>query len=803
MFSDLRFAYRLLLKNPGTTLAAVAALGFGIGLSTAIFNAFSAVMLRPLPHIRDEHRLVFVNSQQLSQPDSYYELSLPDFLDLRDQAKTFTGLTTATGKTVIFTSGETPERVMGSDISAEGFAMLGVEPVRGRLFTPADAAPDATPTAILGYGLWQRRFGGSDDVIGRTEVMNGRPTTIIGVLPAGFAFPDGHELWTPLVYKPDPKTRDSHYLGGWARLRDGVTLDEARTEVAAIAARLALEYKSTNAGKTFALRLVRDEATEDTSQLMRLMLGAAIFVLLIACANVANLLLAKAAARSHEIAIRVSVGATRGRIVRQVLTESLLLGLLGGGFGMLVGVWANGLLLGAVPSADIPFWMSFDFDWRVFAFAAGAAVVSSMIFGLFPALQVSRSTALEMKEGSRGSTGGRRTQRLRQALVVAQIALSAVLLIGAGLFVRSFLKLQATPTGYDGEGVITFRVGMPPSQFKDAAEIRRFFHELTPRLEQVPGVVAVGSTSLLPAQGNNSNAFVLEGQALPATVADSSQTTARTVSAGYFATMRIPLLRGRGFGAADTRESPRVAVVDQKFVDRWCQGVDPTGRRVRFGYQATDEPRWMTIVGVAGNVPSHLERPYLNGAIYQLADQIDYNFISYAVRVNGDPSAFGPALQRAVMSVRPDIPIYNVSTMRRVEQLAYWERGFFSQVFSAFGLGALFLAALGVYGVMAYSVAQRTPEIGVRMALGASPRDVLRLVGRQGLALVGTGLAVGIVAALGLTRLMGTLLFEVKPNDPPTYFILTSVLAGVGLIACWLPARRATRVDPIVALRSD
>ncbi|MBA4137136.1 MAG: hypothetical protein C0518_07455 [Opitutus sp.] len=803
MLHDLRFALRLLTKQPGTTLAAIVALGFGIGLATAIFNAFSAVMLRPLPHIRNEHRLVFVNSLNLKQVDGYYELSEPDFLDLRAHAKTLEGLTTSTRKTVIFGTGENPERVLGADISVEGFSMLGVQPVRGRLFTPADAEPSASPVAILSHALWQRRFGGKDDVVGRVEILNGTATTIIGVLPAGFTFPDTEEIWTPLHYKNEPNSRASHGLSGWARLRDGVSLDEARAEVAALGARLALEHPTSNENKGFGLRLVREEATEDTALLMRLMLGAAIFVLLIACANVANLLLAKAAGRAHEIAIRVAVGATRGRIIRQVMTESLLLGVLGGALGMLVGVWANSLLLRAVPAVEIPFWMSFDFDWRVFAFAAGAAIISSMFFGLFPAVQASRGAALEMKDGARSVTGSRRSRVMRQSLVIAQVALSAVLLIGAGLFVRSFLKLQATPTGYDARGVVTFRVGLPPTQFKDQAETRRFFEQLAPRLAEVPGVTAVGATTILPSAGNNSNAFLLEGQTLPRNVSESTQTTARMVSAGYFSTMKIPLLRGRFFGPTDTRESTRVAIVDQQFVDKYLPGQDPLGKRVRFGYLESDDVEWLTIVGVVGNVPSRIDRPYERGAIYQLMEQNDLNFVSYVVRVAGDPATFGPALQRAVLAVKPGIPIYDVRTQDHIERVAYWQRRFFGQVFSAFGVGALFLAALGVYGVMAYSVTQRTPEIGVRMALGASQNDVLRLISRQGFVLVSSGLAIGVVAALGLTRLMAGLLYGVSPSDPPTYFALTTLLGVVGLVACWLPARRATLVDPLVALRSE
>ncbi len=803
MLTDLRFALRLLLKHPGTTLAAVIALGFGIGMATAIFNAFSAVLLRPLPHIRDEHRLVFVNSLDLRKPEGYYELSLPDFLDLRRMATSIEGLTTATRKTVIFGTGDEPERVLGADISVEGFGMLGVKPHRGRLFSAADGQADATPVAILSYALWQRRYGGSDAVLDRTEIMNGIPTAIVGVLPPGFQFPDNEELWTPMIYKEDPDARASHNYGGWARLRDGVSLDEARAEVAALGARLALEHKTTNAGKGFALRPVREEATDDSALLMRLMLGAAIFVLLIACANVANLLLARAAGRAHEIAIRISVGATRARIVRQVLTESLLLGALGGLGGLLVAVWANGLLLSAIPAVEIPFWMTFDFDWRVFAFAAGASMLSALVFGLFPALQASRSTALEMKEGARNVTGNRRTRALRQGLVVSQVALSAVLLIGAGLFVRSFLKLQATPTGYDARDVLTFRVGLPQAQFKDPEEVRRFFRDLTTHLREVPGVVAAGATSLLPSNGNNNNAFLLEGQELPRSIADATQTLERMVSTGYFETMRIPLLRGRSFAITDTRDTPRVAVVDQQFVDRWMGGRDPLGQRVRFGYLPAEKDEWLTIVGVVGNVPPRVDRPYERGSIYRLAEQGDYNFISYAVRTAGDPATFGPALQRAVLDVKPGIPIYDVRTQTQIEAVAYWQRRFFGQVFGAFGLGALFLAALGVYGVMSYNVTQRTPEIGVRMALGASPGEVLKLIGRQGFTLVALGLGIGLVSALGLTRFMAALLYGISPSDPPTYFLLTSVLALVGLVACWLPARRATQVDPMVSLRAE
>lgn len=809
ILADLRFAARLLAKSPWFTLAAVVALGFGIGVSTAVFNTFSAVLLRPFPHIADEDRLVYLNSQQIKNPESIYELSLPDFLDIRAQSKTLEGLTTVTPRTMIFAGGDKPERVLGASISVEGFAMLGVKPIRGRLFRPEEGDPKAAPVAILGYPLWQRRYGGKNDVIGRVETINGAKHTIIGVMPAGFAFPDNHEMWTPLVYEPKPDQRASHYLAGWARLKPGVTLDEAQSELTTIAARLAREYKSYNHDKTFLARSARDEATADVAVLMRLMLGATVFVLLIACANVANLLLARAAARGNEIAIRVSVGATRGRIVRQVLTESLLLGMLGGMAGLLIAMWTDSLILAAVPREEIPFWMTFDFDWRVFAYASIAAVGSSLAFGLFPALQISRNTAMELREGGRAATGSRRARLVRQCLVVGQIALSAVLLIGAGLFVRSFLKLQSAAPGFDPEGVITFRVGLPPTQFKDKAQIQQFFDQLTPKLAQLPGVVAAGATSMLPGSGNNRNSFLIEGRPQSKTVGESDSATQHIVSPGYLAAMRVPLIRGRMFGPQDRRDTPLVALVDQKFAERWFPGEDPIGKRitqdnVTLGTEPRPEgQRWSTIIGVIGNVPQQLDQPYERGSFYHCFEQFEANFMNYAVRVTGDPATYGPAMQRAVSSVMPDIPIYNVHTMSYLHRLAYWERRFFGQVFSAFGLGALFLASLGVYGVMAYSVTQRTPEIGVRMALGATEDDVLRLVGRQGLWLVGLGLGLGLVSALGVTRFMASLLYAISPSDPPTYFFLTLVLAVVGLLACWLPAKKATRVDPLIALRAE
>jgi putative ABC transport system permease protein len=811
MLTDFRFACRQLLKSPVFSAAAIGALGFGIGLSTAVFNAFSGIMLRPFPHIQDEHRLVFINSQQLDQPDSYYELSMPDFLDLREESKTMEGFTTTVNRTMIFTDGKNPPvRKLGADISSEGFAMLGVQPLRGRLFVEEDAKAGAPLVALLGHALWQGQFGGREDTVGSTVTINGKPHTIIGVMPERFAFPEQHDLWTPMVYNSMKRERGSHGHPGWARLKPGVTLDEARAEVATIGARLARAYPVTNEGKCLAIRPAREEATDPgIALLMKLMLGAAIAVLLIACANVANLLLARASTRNHEIAIRVAVGASRWQIVRQIMVESLVLGVLGGGFGLLVAAWADSLLFAAVPPEKLPFWITLGFDWRVFAFAAAAALLSPMCFGFFPALQVSRCAASALREGTRTNTAGRRAVVVRQGLVVAQVALSAVLLIAAGLFVRSFLKLNATHPGYDASGVITFRVGLPPSQYefdKHPGVIRRFFDQLEPALAALPGVKAVGSTTLLPGDDGNPSVFVIEGRPAPAKARAASHATVRVVSGGYLQAMRIPLVRGRVFGADDTRDKPGVALVDQAFADRWFRDENPIGQRVALGlsYEGEKEPRkWAEIVGVIGNVSQQLDFPDGLGGIYLAHSQNDQNFVNYALHVTGDPTGYRKAIEQAVLSVQSDIPIYNFYPMAYLQARSYWQRRFFSEIFSAFGLGALFLAALGVYGVMSYAVVQRTAEIGVRMALGASEREVVRLVGRQGAALVTLGMLLGIVTALGVTRLMAGLLYGISPSDPPTYFALTLVLAATGLAACILPVRRATKVEPMVALRAE
>ncbi|HRE04594.1 MAG TPA: ABC transporter permease [Opitutaceae bacterium] len=801
MWQDLCFSFRLLTRQPGFAFIAILAIGIGIGQATTTFNSFSALVLRPLPHMEDEDNVVYLEQVQAKAPDTRLNLSLPDFLDVRARSQTLDRPTILMSRTLIIGTGDRPIRLYGTSISAEGFSMLGVKPHRGRLFHPDEDAPGAAAVVLLSHRTWRQHYGGREDLVGKAITINGAEVTVVGIMPPGFGFPENSDAWMPFINSEKDYPRGNHSFPVYARLKPGVTLDAAQAELQVISQTLAQQYRETNDGISISVQRLRVATTADIRLLMHLTLGAVLCVLLIACANVANLLLAKAVDRHHEVAIRIALGASRGRIIRQLLTESLVLGLLGGLVGLVLAVWDNALIIGTIP-VDLPYWMNFDFDWRVFAFAAAAAIISSLIFGLAPALQITRNIALELKEGGRGGVGSPRAQRLRQLLVIGQVALATLLLIGAGLMVRSYLKIQNADLGFDPRNLLTFRVGLPPTQFTDKAQVRRFFAQLTPALAAIPGVEAAGAASMLPSNGIGLNAFSIEGRPRPPTLGEHPFAVAREITPGYLQTLRIPLLRGRDISVTDTIDQPRVLLVDQAFIDRWFPGEEVLGRRLNFGDH--DKPEdWATIVGVVGTVPQRLEANVPGFNVYSAVDQQTNYFLTYAIRVQGDPLSYATAAQRAVISVLPGIPIYTVQTMERSLLMSYWHRKFFGRVFASYGLVALFLASLGIYGVMTYTVSQRTQELGVRMALGAQPQDVLRLVGRQGLWLVGTGLGIGLVAALALTRLMSSFLYGVSPSDPPTYFVLSFVLAAIGLLACWLPARRATRIAPMASLRGS
>lgn len=805
--NDLRFAFRQLAKAPGFTGVAVLALALGIATATTMFTFYSALMVRPFPFLKDEATLVTLRTYDTRNPTSRWEFSLPDFRDVRRESKTLSGALTTMNRTYILTGGDRPERVLGSWITVDAFQTLGVQPHLGRLFRPEEEIPGASQVALLGYGFWKRSFGGRPDIVGESVVLNQERVTVIGVMPEGFRFPEYSDVWQPfpLPTAEKPEYRGSHGQQVWARLRPGATLEQARAELDTLGARLSAEHPTTNAHKSFWAQPLRESATGELALSMNAMLGCTVAVLLIACANVANLLLARASVRSRELALRAALGATRGRLVRQVLTESLALGALGGLAGFVFTFWQLDFVLGFIP-VEMPFWLRFDTDWRVMAFAVAATLGACVVFGLFPALQISQPNLVtELKEGGRGGTEGRPAQRLRSALVVAQLALTLVLLVVAGLMVRSFLKLRSLETGIDPRGVFTFRVGLPPTMISDEAVTRDFFDKVEAQLRAMPGVEHVGFISYAPVSNNaNHNSFAVEGRPTPRTNTEAPQGLLRAASPGTFAALRIPLQRGRLFGPHDTKDKPRVAVVDERFAAQHFPGEDPVGRRVSFNLLDTGKDReWTEIVGIVGNVRQRPARTDEPGGIWVPFAQTGGNFMTAMLRVQGDPASYAEPAQAAVLAVRPDIPIYNTDAMTKIVSDAFWRERFFGGLFASFAGIALFLAAIGIYGVMAYSVAQRTQEIGVRMALGAPPAAVIRMVLRQGLVLVGLGLALGFAGAWVVAQLLARLLTGIEPHDPPTFLAVPLLLATVALAACWFPSRRATRVDPLVALRSE
>ena len=807
MLSHLRFAARQLAKAPAFTAIAALTLAAGIGSAAVVFSAINALLLRPLPFIKDQERMLWIGAAVPARNVDSTGISLADFLVWQQRTQTLSALWLHEDKTAIITGRGEPVRKMAGSLGAGAFPAMGVNPVRGRHFLPEEEKFGAPPVALLGHHLWQKEFGGADDIVGQTIRINNQETTVVGVMPRGWRYPERADLWLPMQANPAEAEHGNFRYGGHAMLKPGVTLDEARAEFAAISAALAREFPATHEGLVAALRPVREEAAEDARDLMVLLFGAVLFVFLIACANVANLLLARASVRTKEIAIRLALGATRRQIVAQLLVESLLLGALGGVGGLVVALWGVDLMLTAIP-VELPFWLNFNLDLRVFAFVAGLSVLASIVFGLIPAWQASRPEVMdEMKEGGRSSGGGVRSHRLRSALVVAEIALALVLLVGAGLMMRSFLLLHRAEPGFDPRQVLTFRVGFPAAVTEDKDVIRRFFADAMTRLSALPGGDAAAAVSALPGVGNGGfNGILLEGDAEPASMAATKHAVFRIVTPRYFEALRIPLRAGRAFNEQDDEAHPRVAIVDEAFAQAHFGGQSALGKRFRTLGKPAERPSWFEIVGVVGSTRRIYDRDASEGAFYVPHAQNPTNFMSVVFRVKAaDPAAFLPAVRGEILAVNKDMPIYYEMTLQQAIERSdqVWMRRFFGTLFTAFGGVALLLASIGIYGVMAYSVAQRTQEIGVRMALGAQPRDVIGMIVRHGLQLVVLGLVIGFVVAFFVAELLAGNLYGVSPHDPPTFAAVPLLLAAVALLACYVPSRRATLIDPILALRTE
>jgi putative ABC transport system permease protein len=799
LWLDARYGLRMLMKKPGFTLTAVITLALGIGATSVIFSFANGVLLRPLPY-QDSERLAMIYETAPKRGLASLGISPLNFLDWREQNRVFTGVAAYHSDSYSVSEGGDPEQLSGANTSHNAFEILGVAPILGRTFTAEEDRPGNDMVVILGHGLWKRRFGAKPEIIGRKITLNNRQRTVIGVMPPGFKFPEVADLWVPLAIDTKSWSRHSHGWDAIARLKPGMTLEQAQSDMTEVARRLEEQYPVTNEGMGVTLVPLREDLAGDYRKALLILMGVVGLVLLIACVNVANLLLARASSRVKEVAIRTALGAGRWRVFRQLLTESVLLGLMGGALGCGLAAWGLDLMLAVIP-IDLPFWMRFDLDGRVLGFTAGLTLLTSLIFGAAPALQASKVDLNKaLKDGARGASGAGRHQMLR-TLVVAEVALSLILLIGAGLMMRSFMRLQGVNPGLNPENLLTLRVDLPEAKYDTPEKTQAFFKELLERVGALPGVQAAGATWRLPlAGGGRRTSLAVEG--FPVLSVGEAPKINYCVSApNYFRAMGIPILTGRDFTNADSRDSMKVTIIDERVAREYWPNESPLGKRVRFGAPEDDSP-WHTIVGVVGVVKHESLNLTERKTVYLPHAQDSMGDMTLTVRA-ANPEKLAPAIRGQVKAMDRDQPITNMRTMTEVISRSVWRPRLYTILFGVFAAVAVALASIGVYGVMACSVSERTREIGVRVALGAQRRDVLKLVVAQGmkLALIGTG--IGLVASLALTRLMQSLLFEVSVTDPLTFAGLAALLSMVALLACYIPARRATKVDPMIALRCE
>ena len=806
LLQDIRYGARMLWKSPGFTLVAIFTLAFGIGANTAIFSVVNAVMLRPLP-FKNPETLVRIKGELKKQGVDQEPFSYPDLMDLKAQSQTLERVAAYNQTTAALTGGSEPERLRGVNVSAELFPLLGVEPAKGRAFAPEDDQPGSSPVVLLSHALWQRRFGADPRVVGQEIMLNGRSTTVLGVMPPDFNFPvqaAQRDYWQPLAPSVGERAtvRSVHYLNLVGRLKQGFTQAQAEGELKTIASRLEGQYPNTNTGFGMYLTSMHEDIIRDVKPALLVLLGAVGLVLLIACANVANLLLARAAGRAKEIAIRTALGASRLRVVRQLLTESVLLSLMGGLLGLLIAVWGVDLLIAASP-ADIPRLREMGLDARVLSFTLFVSIVTGLIFGLAPALQASKLDVNEsLKDGGRGSTGGLHRNRVRSVLVVSEVALSLVLLISAGLLLKSFMRLQKVDPGFNPENVLTASISLAPAKYKEETQQAAFFKDVVDRLETSPGVVAAGGVYPMPLSGSNRLiSFGIAGHP-PAAPGEAPEANYRITTPDYFKAMGIALLKGRVFTDRDDRKAPPVVIINETFASRYLAGEDPLGQRIIVDEE--NNPGGSEIVGIVGDV-HHESLDEEGGAEFYFAfPQAPERSLSLVVRTQAsDPASIASTIRNAVQEVDKDQPISNVQTMDQLLAGSMARRRFNMLLLGIFAVVALVLAAVGIFGVMNYSVTQRTHEIGIRMALGALPADVLKMVVAQGMTLALVGVALGLGAAFLITRVMSNLLFGVSATDPVTFAGVSLLLTVIALLACYIPARRATRVEPVIALRYE
>jgi len=802
LLQDLRYGARMLIKKPGFTVVSVITLALGIGANTAIFSVVYALLLHPLPYQEPERLVMLAEKTRAGQR---WQISYPNFSDWRVRAQSFEGMASVRSQSFNLTGVDRAAQLRGRTVNWNFFQLLGVQPQLGRLFIAEDDRYGAARTALISNGMWKERFGGDASVIGRKLLLDGLPYEVIGVLPPGFEYFRTDDLYTPIGLFLDPQSslmdRGSQMgLYAVARLKPGVTVAQASNEMAMIGGQLEREYPAVNSGRSAMAEPLQDVMSESVRRSLWVLLGAVGFILLIACVNVANLLLAAAAERQKEIALRLALGAGRWRIVRQLLSETLLIAGLGGVTGLLAGSWMLEGLLALAPE-NIPQLGRAGLNYAVLSFTLGVAALTIALCGLAPALSASRANLnTALKEGGRSSAGSSR-ERIRKSLLVIEVSLALVLLVGAGLLVRSMVRLLGVDPGFNAENLLTMRLTLAGQTYAAPRRLA-FYDECVARISAQPGVRAAALTLSLPIDGSYWNSvFIAADKPVPPRP-DLPNSAFAPVSANYFEAMGIRLLKGRGFTSADTGDSTKVVVINETLARRIWPGEDPIGKRLKQGWPESQSP-WREVVGVVADVKLNGVERDTPMQTYLPLVQEPARSVGLVVRTVGNPLVEGDAVERAIHSIDKDLPVSAIRSMEQLLGISMAQRRLTLTLLLSFAALALLLAGVGIYGVISYSVRQRTHELGIRMALGAQRRDVLKLILTQGLKLALIGVVIGLLTAFALTRWMETLLFNVRPTDPLTFAVIAVVLLLVALFACWLPARRATKVDPMVALRCE
>jgi putative ABC transport system permease protein len=805
LVQDVRYGLRMLRKSPGFTAVAVLTFALGIGANTTTFSSVNAMLLRPFPFPK-LNQVVEIWETAPRQNELRISAAPANFLDWAEQSKDFDGLAAGHGWNVNLTGNGVAERVEAYQVTADFFRVAGVPPQMGRTVGTADFTKGVAPVVVLSHGFWQRHLGSDANVLGKTLLLDGREFTVVGIASPEFDFPVGAEAWTPLDLTSAKADRSDHFLTVIGRLKDGTSIAQAQADLGTVAARLAHQLPETNADHGVRLVSVVEDLTNGSRQFILVLMGAAGFVLLLACANVANLQLARSSSRQKEIALRSALGATRWQVTRQLLVESVLLALLGGAAGVLLSRWGLALSRRSIPPFiinHVPGLRHLEVDSRVLLFTVSIALLTGIVAGLVPALHVSRPDVNEiLKEGTRGGNAGVGGKRLRSLLVISEMALALVLLVGAGLMVNGFRSLRNLEMGFDRSHVLTFHISLPEARYSDHTRVRNYYEQLLQKLQWIPGVQSAACVSTLPSTWSwNQVEYQAEGQP-PAELGEMRTTMAQSASPEFFKTLRVPLLRGRGLSVEDGANTTPVAVISHSIANSIWPGEDPIGKHLKLGSKDSKDP-WRTVIGVVGDIKQSAFSPEPRRTTYVPFAQLPETSTSIAIRTSGDPLALTGAVRELVRTLDPDQPAYDMRSLEQIVSDNLSGVEFSARTMIVFGFIALVLAAAGIFAVMAYYVAQRTHEIGVRVALGARPGDVLRLVMGSAGAMAGIGLALGVAGALAMAYALSSVLFGVLQIDAVVFASLTALLVFVAALAAYVPARWAARVDPMVALRYE